>query len=196
MCSSDLTLTVSNVFDLAGNRAAGEPFVTVFDTLDTLGPDLGALRITGNRPPVAGSLLSIEATLVKPEPGVVVRFTQDFAPAGFRSNAPYSVPIRMPASGSTTVRAIASDRFGNDGPIIEKTFAVVSNQAPVATLKRLSPAPGPLANGETFTLQLGATDDLSVTNLTLIGLGAIPFATNYASGLTRTNAFEIGRAHV
>jgi hypothetical protein len=37
--NANYTLTVSNVFDLAGNRAAGEPFTATFATLDTVGAE-------------------------------------------------------------------------------------------------------------------------------------------------------------
>jgi hypothetical protein len=110
------TITVSNVFDLAGNRAAGEPFTASFKTLDTIGPLIAALQIASNAAPVANRTVFIETLLATNEPGASVRFTRDFAPLGTATNVPARVPITLPASGSTTIRAIATDQFGNDGP--------------------------------------------------------------------------------
>src|SRR6185503_8403740 len=74
------TITVSNVFDLAGNRAAGEPFTATFNTLDTIGPTIATLRIASNAAPVANRTVFLEALLATNEPGTTVRFTRDFAP--------------------------------------------------------------------------------------------------------------------
>jgi hypothetical protein len=79
---------------------------------------------------VAGATVPIEALLQTPEPGVSVRFTQDFAPLGSTTLLPYRVNATLPASGSTTIRAIATDEFGNDGPLAETGDHRAGNQPP------------------------------------------------------------------
>jgi hypothetical protein len=174
------TLTASNIVDLAGNAAAGEPFVSTFATLDTLGPSIAELRLADGKPPVATATLPVEALLAEDEPGATVRFTQDFAPISYGVPAPYRTPVTLPAAGATTLRAIASDRFGNDGPFAELTLNVVSNEPPVVSLARGAPTNGPVRTGQAFALNLSATDDLDVATMTLASTGAV--ATNRTFG--------------
>ncbi|MBL9175134.1 MAG: carboxypeptidase regulatory-like domain-containing protein [Verrucomicrobiales bacterium] len=179
------TLTVSNVFDLAGNRAAGEPFRTTFSTLDTVGPSLASLRIADDRKPAAGATLPVEAVLVLPEPGASVRFTQDFKPLGTDTNAPFRALVTLPATGSTTVRAIATDVFGNDGPLAELVIAVVPNQPPTLRFTRVAPTVGPAPSGSFIAVDVEGVDDSGISELKAIvaGLGT--------GDLARTNATKL-----
>ena len=185
------TLTASNVFDRAGNRAAGEPFTTSFAALDTLGPIIATLRVGDGRLPVAGASVPVEALLAANEAGVTVRYTQDLQPAGAAATPPFRINLPLPASGATTVRAIATDRFGNDGPFAELVINVLSNQPPAVSLTRALPPAGPLTNGQSFTLLVSATDDVAVTNLTVIGLGPLAFFTNLPDGNPRGLSFTV-----
>ena len=77
------TLIVSNVFDLAGNMAVGQPYVATFATVDTLGPVVATIGIVSNLPPAAGATVPVQVTLAGNEPGASVRFSrQDFNPLG------------------------------------------------------------------------------------------------------------------
>jgi hypothetical protein len=185
------TLTASNVFDLAGNRAAAEPFRATFQSLDTLGPAIALVRIADGRSPVAGGRVNIEILLATNEPGATTRLTQDFLPAGSDPVAPYRIPITLPTEGSTTLRAIATDRFGNDGPFAELTLAVVLNQPPVVTLARTNPPSGVLTNRQTFSLAASALDDLEVTNLNVTATGGLVVATNFPDGAARLLTFVV-----
>jgi len=176
------TLTVSNVFDLAGNRATNEPFTATFATLDTMGPTIATLRIADGRVPVAGSTIEVEAVLATNEVGSSVRFTKDLTNAGSDTNAPFRAPITLPTSGSTTIRAIASDRFGNDGPLSELVINTVPNQPPTVSLVRVDPASGPVFRGEPFTVRVSASDDASVTNVAVTVTGIATLATNVPTG--------------
>jgi hypothetical protein len=187
--NSTLTLTVSNVFDLHGNAATNQPIVSTFNTLDIAGPGIALLRLSTNQSPVAGAAVTLEAFLTVDEPGATVRFTQDFTPIGTASgtNSPYKISATLPVPSalnlqpSTTLRATPTDRFGNDGPFAALTLTVVSNQPPAVSFTRLSPSFGTVSNGQTFSLSVSGADDVAVTNLTVVGLGAINFATNIAS---------------
>ena len=66
----------------------------------------------------------MEALLAVNENGVTFRFTQDLNPIASSANR---ANVTLPGSGSTTVRAIATDRFYNDGPFAELTINVVPN---------------------------------------------------------------------
>ena len=185
------TVAVSNVFDLAGNPARNQPFVASFATLDTIGPTIATLQIAAGTPPIVGSAVSVEAQLAVSEPGAVVRFTQDFLAAGVSTNTPFRTAITLPMTGSTTIRAIATDRYNNDGPLAELVINVISNQPPTVSLTRGNPATGPVGSGRVFTLLASATDDVQVTNVTILGTGVLPFVTNYTSGAQRTLVFTM-----
>ena len=172
------SLAVNEVRDLPGNLATNQPITGTFATLDTLGPGIATLRLATNQAPVAGATVQIEAVLGTNELGASVRFTQDFNPAGADDSPPFTLSAKLPATGSTTFRAIATDRFGNDGPFAELTLTVQSNQPPVIALARGTPATGSLTNGQPFSISVSANDDVSVTNITLVGLGAVPLSTN------------------
>jgi hypothetical protein len=90
------TMSIDGVRDLAGNLADDLPFVSTFDTLDTIGPDIALLRIADDKSPIAGTTAQIEAVLVEDEPGASVRFTQDFTPIGVANESPYRVDVRLP----------------------------------------------------------------------------------------------------
>src|SRR5207247_7211507 len=64
-------------------------------------------------------------------------------------------------------------------------------QPPIISLVRGTPSSGPLTNGQSFTLQVSATDDLGITNITVIGLGTIQFVTNFTDGAGRTLNFIV-----
>lgn len=189
------TLSVSNVFDLAGNRAAGEPFLATFSTLDTVGPAVGVLRIASNAPPVAGATVFVEALLATNETGASVRFTQDFSPLGNATNSPYRAAVKLPSGGSTTMRAIATDQYGNDGPFAELVITVQQAQPPVIQFTLVSPTNGPAPTGGAVIVDVAATGDTAITNLTALAVGAATgtlLATNTSSlrvqGIVSTNA--------
>ena len=166
------TLTVSNVFDLAGNRADGEPFIVTFDSLDTLGPTIATLRLASNAAPVAGATVMVEAVLAAPEDGASVRFSQEFTDAGVATDPPYQRAIQLPKNGSTTVRAIATDVYGNDGPLAELVITVQPPQLPVVHFALISPTNTPIPTGTPLVVEVTATGDTAITNLAAIFGGA------------------------
>lgn len=166
------TLTVSNVFDLAGNRADGEPFIVTFDSLDTLGPTIATLRLASNAVPAAGATVMVEAVLAAPEDGASVRFSQEFTDAGVATDPPYQRTIQLPKNGSTTVRAIATDVYGNDGPLAELVITVQPPQLPVVHFALISPTNTPIPTGTPLVVEVTATGDTAITNLTAIFGGA------------------------
>ncbi|MEO7678364.1 MAG: Ig-like domain-containing protein, partial [Verrucomicrobiota bacterium] len=68
---------------------------------------------------------------------------------------------------------------------------VASNQPPAVTLTRQNPISGSVSNGQTFSFQVSATDDAGVTNLTVVGVGPLSFATNFPNGAARTLTFTV-----
>jgi len=180
------TLTVSNVLDLAGNRATNaEPYVATFATLDTIGPAIATLRIGDGLAPLAGRTVPIEALLAVAEPGASVRFTQDFTPLGSSTNNPFRVTATLPLTGSTTIRAIATDEFGNDGPFAELVIAVQANLPPTLQFTRITPASGPVPSGAFVAVDVIASDDSAISELQAIvaGLGTGDLATTNATRL-------------
>jgi hypothetical protein len=189
--NASYTLRVEGVRDLAGNLADAQPILASFDTLDTLGPTIVSLRLGQGKAPIAGASLPIEAQLAVDEPGASVRFTADFVPAGTASQPPYRTIATLPLTGSVTFRAIAIDRYGNEGPFSELTLAVVPNEPPTLQLSRGLPAAGAIGSGQAFTLNVGAVDDLEVTNVTVVGLGAWNVSTQFSNGGQRTLSFVL-----
>lgn len=171
--NEQFTLSVSNVLDLAGNPASGEPLVTRFDTLDTRGPLIAPLRVVSNRLLIAGSMVTVETDLIALEEGVQLRFAQDGGGLLTLTQRPFRAELRLPASGSTTISASASDRFGNPGNQVLLVLSTVSNSPPSVVLRRVSPATGPAINGSTVTVDVEASDDLEVTNVLMAVSGAV-----------------------
>ena len=177
-------IVLSNVVDLAGNAAVGQPFVAAFDTLDTLGPEIADLRIADGLRPVAGRTVELEAVLSGIEPGARVRFDSGdaFTPLGEDREAPFRVRLTLPASGSVTVRAIATDRFGNDSPVAVRTIETVPDEPPSVFLTLVDPAAPPVTRGVPFTVAVSATDDVAVTNLHLTAPAPLAFDRTFPSG--------------
>jgi len=181
------TLIASNIFDLAGNRAAGEPFTARFATLDTLGPGIATLQLASNAVPVAGATVWVEAILDSTnEPGASVRFTQDFNPIGADTNAPFQVQVQLPLEGTTTIRAIATDRFGNDGPVAELVIVVEPRQPPTVQITLLSPTNGLVLSGSAVIAQVNALGHGGPFQITAIVAGAATGALATATGTVLT----------
>ncbi|HAV63463.1 MAG TPA: hypothetical protein DCY13_13985, partial [Verrucomicrobiales bacterium] len=193
--NTSYTLTVNNVLDLAGNRATNEPYVATFATLDTIGPAIATLRIGDGLTPLAGRMVPVEAVLAVAEPGVNVRFTQDFNPAGSTTNVPYRRSITLPLTGSTTVRAIATDRFGNDGPFAELVISVQANQPPTIQFTRVTPISGSAPSGSFVAVDVTANDDSAIGELRAIvaGIGAGNLASTNSNRL-RVQGFVSAQA--
>ncbi|HYG24635.1 MAG TPA: Ig-like domain-containing protein [Verrucomicrobiae bacterium] len=179
------TLTVSNVLDVAGNRAADDPFVVRFSTLDTVGPAIAALRIASNAVPIAGATIFIEAVLATNELGASVRFTRDFVSSGVATNEPYRIAMVVPQSGTTTIRAIATDAFGNDGALAELVIHPEQPDPPTVQFTLLSPLAAPVPSGSMVIIEVNAVGDLTITNLSVLIGGAA------AGNLVTTNGSRI-----
>jgi hypothetical protein len=174
--NSTLTLRVDGVQDLAGNVMLNQPVISTFNTLDTFGPEIQDLHLLAGQHPVASSTISLEAVLKTPETNVTVRFSQDLQNLGIATTSPFIIPAKLPATGRTIFRAIASDRFGNDGATFEYAIDVVPNQPPAVQLALVQPTNGVLGSSQPFTIALSATDDVGISNMTFIATG--PLTTN------------------
>ncbi len=180
------TATLNGVLDLAGNAAAGQPLTLTFNTLDTLGPEIATLRIGGGVAPVAGRTIEVEAVPAAVEAGMRVRFVRDLTSVlGTDSSSPFRVSLTLPESGGVRVDAIASDRFNNEGTAAVLEINTVANEAPVVELVRLEPVTGPAPAGSTLRLRVSATDDVQVTNLTVVVSGFASFTSTFANGAQR-----------
>lgn len=186
-------VVLSNVVDLAGNAAVGQPFVSTFDTLDTLGPEVATLRIADGLRPVAGSAIEVEVLLARTEPGARVRFNSgdDFIPLGEDREAPFRQRLTLPPSGSVIVRAIATDRFGNDSPVAVRIFETVPDEPPAVTLTLVDPEFQPVTRGLAFVVSVSAVDDVAVTNVRLTAPAPLSVDRTFASGATNRLSFTI-----
>lgn len=186
------SISLSNVFDLTDNRMVNEPLVTSFRTVDTLGPIINTVRIADGKQPVAGATLIFETLLATNELGASVRYANEFTVVGESTNGPtYRVPITLPANGTITVRATATDAFGNDGPFYETNITVVANAAPTILLTRGSPTNGPVETGKEFRLWLGATDDLQISNVVMVGIGSFSVVRMFTNAMLTNIVFDL-----
>jgi hypothetical protein len=167
------TATVSGVRDVAGNLAEAQPFATSFATTDTLGPAIASLALAPGAQPVAGSTADLVATLAAPEAGASLRASVDFGPAVASAPGVLSLPVTLPgAPGTAVLRAVAIDRFGNEGPLAELAVEVAANQPPALAFARLEPASGPVASGSRLRVEVSASDDAGVAELRASATGA------------------------
>ncbi len=175
------SVTVDGIRDLAGNAAVDLPLERSFATLDTVGPTISELRVVGGAAPVAGAILPIEAVLAQPEAAASVRMTADLVVFGQSTPGSLTLPYEVPADGQVTIRGIAIDRFGNEGPIgPELVLDVVPNQPPSVIFMPVTPPGGPVATGETLEVEVSASDDVGVVEIRAAAQGACtaPLATS------------------
>ncbi len=175
------TMTLSGIRDLAGNLATNQPIVSTFATLDTLGPSIASLRLADSKPPVAESTVFLEAVLVSDEPAASVRFMRDLTQIGVATSAPYRLPTALPPNGQVIYRAIATDMYGNEGPLAELTLTILTNQPPTVSIALLDPTNGPILSSAYLTLRINGTDDSGITNFIVATSGAWRSATNIAA---------------
>lgn len=189
--NSEYWLEVSRIRDLSGNALSGLPITNTFESLATRGPAI-TLKLPGEKTTaVAGSTVWLEAELASPRPGTTVRFTGDLDPLGTATQSPYRIPTIVPRSGRIIYRAIATDPFGNDGPLAELAVTVVPNAPPLVSLQRGTPTNEIVASGQNFSVVVSATDDVGVTNLAVRVSGALSAQTNFAGGSTNLVQFAV-----
>ncbi len=184
--NATFTASVSGLADAAGNAIPGQPLSATFKILDTLGPEIAMLRVKNNQPPVAGSTITLQTVLATIEPEATVRFTSDFQPLGVTAPGLLELPFLVPASGSLIIRAIAADRFGNQGPFAELMIDVLSNQPPLVTFTKLSPTTATVGSGETLSMKVEGIDDGGVSDLraAISGAMVVPLQTSTGAALT------------
>ena len=181
------TLVVSNVFDLAGNAAVGQPYLATFATLDTIGPTITNLFLLSGHPPYAGATVPVEADLAGLESNATVSFTQDFTPIGTATNPPFQINVKMPQSGATTIRATATDQYGNSGQFVSLVLNVQSNLPPTLQFSLLTPASGPAPSGSFVLATVTAIPEAGVAIAQLKG-----YVGGAASGtLVTTNGSQL-----
>ena len=181
--NATLTATVTGVRDLAGNEAPGQPLTTVFRSLDTLGPAITEVRVKGGGSPLAGTTAVLESVLAAPETGEFrVRYSLDFANLGTSPSGSTELALTAPAAGDYAVRAIAIDRFGNEGPFASFTLRVRVNEPPTIRFVRVDPATGPVRSGGAFSLRVEAEDDGVIADLRAAVTGAATIPLRSSSG--------------
>jgi hypothetical protein len=189
--NASYAFAVSAVQDLSGNAALDQPITGTFRTLDTQAPAVAELRIADGLTPVAGRTIVLEAVLAANEAGARVRFEDDSGLLGTATVVPFRVNVKLPDSGSRVYRAVALDRLGNESAAGALEVATVENQPPVVTLTRVEPATGAAPAGSTLRLNVSASDDVQVTNLTVVASGFANFTNSFPNGAQRPVTVEI-----
>ncbi|MFN0129716.1 MAG: Ig-like domain-containing protein, partial [Verrucomicrobiales bacterium] len=179
--NASFTITVNGVQDLAGNPMANQPLSRTFSTLDTLGPVLAELRLKDTPAPLANTPVTLQAVLAATEPGVRVRFSADAVTLATTEVGVLELPVTLPATGAVTYRALAIDRFGNEGPLAELRVTIQENQPPVIAFEKLIPATGPaVLSGSAALIRVTVIDDGSIVTFRAAGTGGwtAPLQTN------------------
>ncbi|HVV70343.1 MAG TPA: hypothetical protein VHI52_02410, partial [Verrucomicrobiae bacterium] len=101
-----------------------------------------------------------------------MRFTADFNLVGTVTNPPYQTMVRLPQTGTTTIRAIATDQYGNDGPFAPLVITVQPPRPPALQFSLVSPTNGPLPTGSFFIVDVTASADTGISNFTALAGGA------------------------
>jgi hypothetical protein len=185
------TWSVSGVRDLAGNAALNQPITGRFQTIDDRGPALSTLRIAEGVSPVAGRTVTLEGLLVQNEAGARVRFSDEGTTIATATTSPFRVSVTLPDSGKRVYRAVGIDRFGNESEPLVLEVTVLENEPPVVSLVRVTPATGPVPGGSTLRLNVSATDDVQVTNVTVVASGFVKFTNSFPNGGLRTIAVPV-----
>ena len=171
--NSTYTMVISNVLDLAGNRAVGDPSFATVATLRTIGPTITNLpNLLISQKPLAGSTVQVIATLNTTEAGASVNFSQDFTPIGTATNRPVTASVQLPQSGSTTVRAVAFDKYGTEGQSASLQITVEPGTPPTVQITRVSPPSGPVPSGSNLVVTTLATAESAVAQISTIVGGA------------------------
>lgn len=189
--NSRYTFSLNGVRDTAHNAMTNQPLVVAFDTLDTAGPTLSELRLADGQRPTGGVPADLEAVLQTAEPGVTVKFTADGNNIGLATNSPYRVRITLPVLGSIVYRAVATDRFGNDGAVKELPLTVVAAEAPTVVLLKGAPGNAPVPTGSSFSASVGATGDAPITNVLVSITGPTNVTLNLRSGVSTNLTFRV-----
>ena len=176
--NSHYAARIRDLRDVAGNLADADPacspdlFCTHFETLDTIGPEIASFGLQGGVAPVASAPVTLAATLVAPEPEVRLRVSADLVPVAESVAGSLAVPFVLPATGTVVLRAVAIDRFGNEGPIFELPVAVVENEPPVISFVRVSPESGAAPTGTSVVVEVSASDDSALREIRASATGA------------------------
>ncbi len=192
--NTSYSMSITGIIDIAGNEWTQRTISASFNSLDTLGPNITNIVTVGGQP-VAGSPRPFLAQLDVPDPKARVRMTVDLVPAG-QTTDPGDLDLSIVApAGSFTVRAIALDEFGNEGPFFARTFESVSNTPPEVTFTLLHPTNAPIPNGGAFTVRVEAASVAGISNLTALvgGVAHVPLVATsntflLLSGTVPTNA--------
>ncbi|HLH52118.1 MAG TPA: hypothetical protein VKY92_00665 [Verrucomicrobiae bacterium] len=150
----------------------------------TVGPAIASLNIASNQPPLGGLTVPIQALLASGQVAVSVSFFQDGKFVGTVTNAPYQVSVKLPATGSTTISAFATDAFGFNGVAVQLVISVQTNILPSIQFARVTPASGPVPSGSPFSVMVSASGNPGVFQISgSIGGAASPASFN----MTGTN---------
>ena len=184
--NSEYTVSIDGVMDLAGNLAENQPFSSNFATLDTLGPEISEVRLKNEASAIAGTAIEFEVVLVEPEDDVSVRFSVNLESIGQTLPGDQDLEYQLPLSGTIIVRAVAIDRFGNEGPFSEMTYEIIKNTPPEIVFNRLFPASGPVPTGSLFSVEVSANDDGGLAELRAFSGGALSVPVTTSDGETIT----------
>jgi len=162
-------MTAEGVTDLAGNPLASGPFTTQFATVDTRAPVINALRALGN--PMAGTRITVQPDITDKDVARVEYLISGQTPQ-VASLTPFAAAVSMPVGVATVeVTAVAVDTVGNRSTPQTLTIPVSANQPPTVTLTNLSSAT--IAQGQTLSLQITASDDVALQRLVFSTVGAV-----------------------
>ena len=164
------TLT-GKVSDPAGNFMSQATIVTSFATIDTLGPEIQSITYPVGTILSQGSIVVMRADLSGETDVAYVEFYVNGELVSTESEAPYAYSLYLdPALGTECVLStIAVDDVGNRSEQTQQTFItlnIATNQPPTVFIT--DPGNISVSLGQTIAIQIGATDDVGVRNISYI----------------------------
>ncbi|MDH3998029.1 MAG: Ig-like domain-containing protein, partial [Desulfuromonadales bacterium] len=183
------TLDVAAARDTLGNTMS-QAFNSSFSSIDTLAPSIGELGVAADADLIYGNNVTVNAA-VSASDTAQVDFFVDGVFVGSDQSAPFSLNLTLAQEGEMRIKAIAQDQVGNRGISKELTLNVAADQPPSANI--VAPAQdASVYTGQSFTVQITGSDDLSISHATLVASGAAEFEQSKAtSGKTPTINFSV-----
>jgi hypothetical protein len=177
LANTTYTVTLTGVLDTGGNALAGGPMSFTFTTIDTIGPVISSLQITGVARP--GAQISISPTIAASDVHHVefLLATQggNVGPL-VTSTAPFTLVTTIPATAqSLSIVATAFDEVGNRSSAFGRDVDLQPNAPPAVTLRTVVPTTH-IGQGQAIEFEAIATDDDRVDRVALSAVGAASFS--------------------
>jgi hypothetical protein len=166
------SVVVTSVIDLFGNPLAAGRVEWTFATIDTEGPTITKLDVSGPPRLVAGSQVTLRPILADAD---VRRVEYRFGAAAPQivSAAPFAASVTLPAGVTALqVSVVAFDALGNRSTTFTHAIDIAADEPPSLTLATVDGVTV-IGQGENVGFDITAIDDTGLTSLLFSIVGAV-----------------------